>query len=230
MKAKKIIYSILPIIFLTFYLSCQAHAQDDVAEYSIALIPETSCIKKAQSLHKEIAKNLPRIKSLANISHVTLFQGAFTREDLSKIKNKLVKLDAKRFEIEFDGLKNTNDKWIDWVADKSKALRELHEQVVEIASPYYRRPINRFGSSYDILNAEEQKQVDEYGAKGVLDLYKPHMSLYYVHPENAALQKVPGAISDEKYEDVKCKVRKIVVGKIGYDGNMTRVAHTILLK
>lgn len=227
MKVKKIIFLILSLIILN---SNNSFAQDDVAEYGIAIIPEESCVKKAQLLNKEIAKNLPKLENPHNQWHVTLFQGAFTVEDIKIIKSKISKLNIKQFEIEFEDLADTDDRWIDWEIDGTRYLQKLHEKIVAIASPYYRRPLNRASTLYDLLDEKDRSQIDQYGTRGVMDQYRPHLSVFYVCPPNPVIRKIPEIIEDDKYEDIECKAKKIVIGKLAYDGHMTKVVETINLK
>ncbi len=90
-------------------------------------------------------------------------------------------------------------------------------------------PLARARDAYDTVDEKRKKQIDVYGVAGVMELYNPHMTLFYTYPANSAIQKIPEIIKNEQYENMICKSSKIAIGKLGYNGNITAIVDYIKL-
>lgn len=132
--------------------------------------------------------------------------------------------------MKFTNFYTTSDRWVDWGIEKTEVLKNLHRSIVEIASKYHKRPLDRARDVYNEVDQERKNQIDEYGVPGVMNLYNPHMTLFYIYPAKAAIQKIPNVIKDKKYENAVFKASKIVIGELGYNGNILRIVDSIYLK
>ena len=108
-------------------------------------------------------------------------------------------------------------------------MQRLHETVVKIASPYHMRILDRVQDIYSTLSAVRKNHADKYGASSVMELYNPHMTLFYLYPPAIAIQKIPLLLENTHYENLICKMDKIIIGKLGYNGNITEVIDIIPL-
>ncbi|AVP87742.1 hypothetical protein phytr_8090 [Candidatus Phycorickettsia trachydisci] len=201
----------------------------EVREYGIAVIPEAKCYKLASKLNQKISKLLPQFKNLPNIWHITLYQGAFEESDLVKIESEILKLNIKKFDITLTKFYTTADRWVDWGVEKTDIFDVLHRKVVNIASRYHLRPLNRVQDMLDGIEGEIKKQIDMYGTFGLMNFYKPHMTLFYLYPPSKSISKIPQIIEDGRYEGVSCKSDKLIIGELGYNGNIIRVVNVINL-
>jgi len=200
-----------------------------VKEYGIAIILEKKCCKLAQKLNQDISKLLPQFKNLPNIWHITLYQGAFKESDLLKIESAILDLNIKKFDIKFTKFYTTADRWVDWGVEKTDILDVLHRRVVNIISPYHLRPLNRVQDILDGIEEKMKKQIDMYGTFGLMNFYKPHMTLFYLYPPSKSIRKIPQIIEDGRYEGINYKSDKLIIGELDYNGNIIRVVNVISL-
>lgn len=200
-----------------------------VKEYGIAITLEKKCGELAQKLNQGISQLLPQFKNLPNIWHITLYQGAFKEADLLKIESAILDLNIKKFDVKLTKFYTTADRWVDWGVKKTDILDVLHKKVVNIIGPYHLRPLNRVQDILDGIEKKIKKQIDMYGTFGLMDCYKPHMTLFYLYPPNKEIRKIPQIIEDERYEGVSCKSDQLIIGELGYNGNIIRVVNVISL-
>ena len=221
---------ILCYLFTVLIFINQALATENaIKEYGIIIFPEDKCIKVAEKLNKDIRSELPDIDNSHNHPHVTLYHGAYRKEDLDEIYNKIRQLNFKPLALNFTKIYSTSDRWIDWGVEKSEYLGNLHRKVVEIANPYHKRPLERSADIYRNIAQDKRTQIDKYGVSGVLELYNPHMTLFYQYPANPELQKVAENISAHPKENMLCKADKIVIGELGYNGNIIKINYSIYI-
>lgn len=205
-----------------------AHASD--GEYTIALIPEQKCIDEAKKLNAKAASLLKNHKNLHNNWHITLYHGVFKDSDLGVIKDKLKQLHTKKFSVTFvPPVFDASDRWIDLGVEQSKLLKDLHIKTVDLISPYHVKPLKKAKDVYDSLTQAEKNNIDKYGVQGVLELYKPHITLFYQYPPSADLANAANSMKDEMKSNMLCKVEEMVVGKVAYNGNLTKIVKRIPL-
>lgn len=230
-------YLILPNKFISFFSAIilltsicipQVLATEkNIKEYGIVIFPEEKCEKEAEKLNINIAKILNNLKNVKNHWHVTLYHGAYEKNDLNEIYNKLKRLQLKPFTLNFTKIYSTSDRWIDLGTEKTEYLKNLHTSVVQLASPYHKGPLARSKDVYKDLTSEQREQVDNYGVSGILAMYNPHMTLFYQYPPNIKLQQAAITIKDHFKNGMVCKASKIVLGELGYNGNIEKIIYSI---
>lgn len=223
--------SIIKLIFFSsaILLAAQAQAinnQNSTKEYGIVILLEDRCTKEAKDLNSHLAKILDKLKNVDNHLHVTLYHGAYDTKDLEQIYNKLQQLPLKPFTLNFDKIYATADRWIDLGIEKNDYLQQIHKHIVTIASPYHKRPLIRVSDVYKDMTDAQRKQVDKYGVSNVLEFYNPHMTLFYQYPSNSDLRKAAAEIQPY-FKQMVCKAAKIVIGELGYNGNIEKIIYNI---
>jgi len=215
------------IIFIYSSTNQALATASSIKEYGIVILPEEKCTKIAVKLNADITKLLPHLTNVQNYWHVTLYHGAYETKDLSHVYNKIKKLPLKSFTLNFTKVYSTSDRWIDLGTEKTKYLQNLHISVVQLASPYHKRPLARSSDVYKDMTSGQREQVSRYGVSGVLELYNPHMTLFYQYPPNPELQEVVKKIENHFKENIICKASKIVLGELGYNGNIEKIVYNV---
>lgn len=222
------------ILFTVIYcLTCsRALAQKDYKEYGIALVlPKTYSIE-AQKMNQKIAEQVPT-KNLPNVFHVTLFQGNFTKNKMTQLLQDLRSQHFTTVTIAPEHkIKSEKQRYINWSVKKSEQLQSLHERIVKIASPYHLGALSRFVDSYNDLSEKQRQQVEIHGMAGVLDEYEPHVTLFYFPQENSEIKKIVKKILPPKFtpEFQELESRSIVIGGLGYNGNIEKIFYEIELE
>ena len=201
--------------------------EHNIKEYGIVILPEEKCTKVAEKLNQDITKILSHFKNAKNHWHVTLYHGAYDTKDIKEIYNKIKAIELKPFTLSFSKISSTSNRWIDLGTEKTEYLQELHKAIVQLASPYHKRPLDRSRDIYKDMTSIQQKQVDNYGVSGLLELYNPHMTLFYQYPPSSELQHAAKEIAVNFKENMVCKASKIVVGELGYNGNIQKIIYSI---
>lgn len=215
-------------IFIILLRSNLSLAEDnDIKEYGIVILPDHKCRKIAENLNQDIAKILSDFKNVKNYWHITLYHGAYETKDLKEIYNKLKALPLKPFNLTFTKIYSTANRWVDLGTEKTEYLQELHKSIVQLASPYHKRPLKRAADIYNDLSVDKRKQIHSYGVSGVLELYNPHMTLFYQYPPNVKLQEAAKKIANKVTNNIVCKASKIVLGELGYNGNIEKIIYNI---
>jgi 2'-5' RNA ligase len=212
---------------MSLFTSSLMASGQSIQEYGIVIIPEEKCIKYAIQLNNIIAKNLPNLENVHNNWHITLYHGAYDQHDLLKIKSDINLLNYNKFDIKFNKFYITADRWVDWGVEKTETLQFLHESMVKIGSKYHKRPLDRARDIYNDVDSERKAQIDKYGVSGVMNLYNPHMTLFYTYPADSSIQETLKMIENPKYNGVTCSTSKLALGKLGYNGNITEIMYTI---
>src|SRR5581483_4818645 len=153
------VFSITPILYA-----------ETVKEYGIVLLLQDKCTQKAVELNKQLAQALPKLENVKNNWHVTLYHGAYTPEDMEKIYAKLRQMKLAPLKLNFTRIYTTADRWVDWEVIKTPELQKLHADMVQLGSPYHKRPLQRASDVYKDSPVEKQKQIDQYGVAGLLHL------------------------------------------------------------
>jgi 2'-5' RNA ligase len=210
--------------------SARAHLDDDreIQEYGIVLIPEAKCLEQAKRINAEIVAKLPNFTHVHNQWHITLYHSAYLKKDIPEIKKKLANLHASPLTLEFSSFSEFANKWIFWNIHKNHELQKLHERVVDLASPYHQRILNRVQDTYNSLEKGKRQQADQYGVDGILEFYNPHMTVFYQDPPD---HKIESALKNIQSipEKTVCMASEIVIGELGYNGNILKVIESIYL-
>lgn len=197
----------------------------DVKEYGIVLLLEDNSTKVAAELNKQIAAKLPELTNVNNNWHVTLYHGAYTKDGLDQIYAKLQSLKLEPLNLKFISIYPTADRWIGLGIEKSEGLQQLHTTIVKLASPYHKRPLQRAVDTYADSPVDKRQQIDTYGVAGILEMYKPQMTLFYQYPANSKLQEVAKEITAPV--PMSGQVAKLAIGELGYNGNIVKIIYTI---
>ena len=197
-----------------------------VKEYGIVILPEPACVQKAISINTKIASVLPPdVKNVYNDWHVTLYHGAYELGFLPEILAKLKTLDTRSFSLEFTmPLCISPNNEISWQIVKTPRLQELHETVITLASPYHLRPLERSRDAYHKMDFKNKIQVDKYGVDRILDLYNPHMTLFYQCPPNLNLKEILNTAYNPKIKETY-NTAQIAIGELGYSGNVEKIVY-----
>jgi len=198
-------------------------------EYGIALLLPEEYVGEAQRLSDQISRKLPK-ENLPNHFHITLYQGNFSESGLREIFKKLSDQNFISPRISMDSkIKYEDKKYINWNVKENKELEELHSKILKIASPYHQGILKRMIDNYQKFDSETQKQIDKYGVNAVADNYKPHVTLFYLPSENPEVPDlIENIIPVENVE--KAVADSLVIGEIGYDGNLINIIDKIHLK
>ncbi|MCC8371966.1 MAG: hypothetical protein LN568_04410 [Rickettsia endosymbiont of Pseudomimeciton antennatum] len=218
------------IVWLVFAYSggtLAAGKNNNIKEYGIVILPEEECTRVAEKLNQDIAKILSHLNNVKNYWHVTLYHGAYETKDLQQIYNKIKGLKLQPFTLNLSKIYSTADRWIDLGAEKTKYLQELHESIVHLASPFHKHPLARSKDVYKDMSNVQREQVDNYGVSGVLELYNPHMTLFYQYPPRFELQDTAKRVAASSKENMVCKASKIIIGELGYNGNIEKIVYSV---
>lgn len=206
-------------------LSSSVAISAEIKEYAIALQVQDSCTQQAEHLNKQIAAQLPWLKNTPNKWHVTLYHAAFNTKDIDAIYAKLKKVKLQPMTLNFTKIYPTADRWISWDIQPDQQLQELHTNVVSLATVYHKRPIQRAVDAYAESSPADRRQIDQYGINGLFEQYHPHMTLYYQYPPDHYIEKVAAMIAAPT--ETKCKIARMVIGELGYNGNILNIVKAI---
>ena len=201
--------------------------EHNIKEYGIVILPEEKCTRVAEKLNKDITKILNHFKNAKNHWHVTLYHGAYDPKDIKEIYNKIKAIELKPFTLNFSNISSTSDRWIDLGTEKTEYLKELHKTIVQLASPYHKRPLDRSRDIYKDMTSVQREQVDNYGVSGLLELYNPHMTLFYQYPPRPELQQTAKEIGVNFKENMVCKASKLILGELEYNGNIYKIIYSV---
>lgn len=226
--------NLLCLSILTFYPLNLAHSADvRIEEYGIAITLENNCTDFAQSVNLELAQSAPELENTPNKPHVTLYQGAFNASDIPLIKAAISNLKPTKLNVYFNDFDDEEGRWINWNIKNNQDLQKLHETIVNSVNSYHTRPLNRAWDVFRSYDDKEKEEVKKYGLTGVMENYKPHLTVFYAYPVNKDLQKMPEIIKNKmptlsgSNQEMICQAKEIVIGKLGYNGNMIATVDTI---
>jgi len=194
-----------------------------IKEYGIVILLEGDCKDRAIEYNNELASTLLELENVPNEYHVTLYHGAFKEGDLQEIKNKLLNMEMPDIDLFFTEFKGTQDRWIDWMVENNPALQGFHEKVVSTFSPYHKRMLGRIEQVYNTLDQDRKDQADKYGVAGILNLYNPHVTLFYHDKASEQISTAAEDFAREHNPEGYCKVEKIALGELGFNGNIKEI-------
>ncbi len=230
-----------PVTFLLltaiFYFSYSGSAISKITckEYGIALLLPDNYVTEAQRLSDQISRKLFQ-RNLDNHFHITLYQGCFAEDQIREI---FKKLSDQKFAA--PGIKMSSDiefqdkKYINWNVLENEKLKDLHSKVVITAAPYHQGILKRLADNNQKFDSKTQKQIDQYGVNGVLENYKPHVTLFYLPATNLEAKDL---INENFIKDLtptststsnETAANNLVIGEIGYDGNLVNIIDKIVL-
>lgn len=83
----------------------------------------------------------------------------------------------------------------------------------------------RAHDSYHNLSDKKKMQVDNHGTYGVLEDYRPHMTLFYQHPHSPKLKEV--AKNMKSIKPMKCKAEELAIAELEYNGNISKIIYSV---
>jgi len=217
----------LPTIILLLFIHIAALAEKKlIKEYGFVILLDEQCTKKTELLNSEIAGKLPDLKNSANIWHVTLHQGAYSETYLSEFKSNIMLLTLLRTNLYFDKIQETDGRWIDFNVKKNPNLTKLHSKIVKFSDRYFQRALVRAHDSYHNLSDKKKVQVDNHGTYGVLEDYRPHMTLFYQYLPSPKLEEVAKDMA-KSVKPMKCKAEELAIAELEYNGNISKIIYSV---
>jgi hypothetical protein len=218
---------ILLTIFSPLFINKAVFAEKKlIKEYGFVILLEDQCTKKAELLNREIAAKLPGLENPANIWHITLHQGAYSETYLNEFKSNIMTLSLPTLNIYFDKIQVTDNKWINFNIKKNSDLNKLHGKIVKYSDRYFQRALIRAHDSYHDLSDKKKIQIDNHGTYGVLDDYRPHMTLFYHHPPSPKLEEAEKDMA-KSIKPMKCKAEELAIAELEYNGNISKIVYSV---
>ena len=198
-------------------------------ELAIVLLPSHAINAESRRLNQQAASVLPGMRNLDNIQHITLYKGHYPVSHIADLHKAISDLNLKPFTVEMHPtLSNHENFHIRWQAKRSKELHDIHQTIVKAASPLRRGAIERMANGYSELHPRLQYQIDQYGSGWVLDMYDPHLTIYYgqarYHRIGSLAQELTPTLAPEQ---LQFKAQTIAIGELGYQGNMLNILHQL---
>ncbi len=205
--------------------------EDSQFELGVALLPSNEVQQEARRLNNLIANQLPEIENRDNVFHLSLFQGKFNCSDLGKLKMTLDEIATEITISNFLLEEELEDMGINifWNAKNDSSLQALHESVVKIFSQYRGGMPGQFLKFYESLPLNKKQQLDLYGVLGVMNEFKPHITVFYRSDSNPKTQNILKLLKPEK-SFLNFIPTQFVLGKLGYDGNIVEIVYQVSLK
>jgi 2'-5' RNA ligase len=222
--------SLLAILICNLFGFSEGFAKQELpAEYGIALTLEGNCIEIAERMNYRISQNFANSSVIKNTWHVTLYQAVFKDADVAVIKHQIQSLKQGKLKLVFsDFYVGKNNRSAMWRVKNIPELQNLHKKIVDIASKYYIQPVGHVQRDYTSLSKTQKQKVDKYGMSSILEEYDPHMTLFYAYSDKPELKKVLEGINLPKAEaNNSCKANKIVIAKLGGDGNVIEIVQSV---
>ena len=211
------------VAFLSlFFFSCFPKKDETIA-IDVLLVPSEKMYAQALYLNSLINQDNPNTIKLDenHIPHITLLQCFIKEEDLPKVNTALNGL----FEtIEDENLKaeslfydkNEEESFAMISIEKSSALLELHEKVIEILNPY----IVANGSKESFVQNPDGSPISEFTVAYVPEFvkkhsyenYNPHISL------GVAQTKVLDSLAQNVFEPLSFQAASLSVYQLGDHG------------
>jgi len=210
-----------------------AWADNNYKEYGIALALPQRHVEAAQKMHEEIYARLSLTQNLPNVFHITLFQGRFLQGQVNELFLELKKQHFKKVKIKLkQKIEVEQDRYITWPVKKNNDLEKLHKNVVTLLNSYHHGIMSRYIDSYNSLNKKQQQQIEKYGMAGVLGEYNPHVTLFFFTKKNSNAEIIGRQISIAKinqgFQGVDAS--QLVIGELGYNGNIENILYKIELE
>jgi hypothetical protein len=229
MKIAHVIKTSATIISMCVSMFANAE-KHNVKEYGIAIIPDDTCYAIAGKLNQDISGYANTMPNLQNTWHITLFQGAFITEDLQYIQKEIDKLKDYKIDVILYGMVSKSNRWIDLNIKNEPKLVKLHEKTVQLLSKYTKRKLDRVNDIYHDLEPDMQRQSDQFGVYGILGYYRPHLTLFYSENADSKIYDIYEKYYKNYNDKIRCEIKNIVIGELGYAGNITKVIYTKDLK
>ena len=219
-----------------------ALAGEPMKEYGIVLLPTPEVGVEAERLNKEITKTFPNMPNQPNNFHITLLQGRFKESNLASlieaVKATLTDNFIRPLEIELEpalSLHGAQNIFCD--VKKNSDLLNLHGLILHNISMLRDASLQRYQDTYLTLAPHHQKQIDQFGVRGVLEHYHPHFTLFYgekpvkeqIEAQTQKIQQVAQSLVPNK-DLLKFTATTVAIGELGYQGNLIKIIERIELK
>lgn len=197
-------------------------------ELAIALLPTPEVEQEATRLNKQLEHALIDYPNKKNLIHISLFQGRFRESQFEKIVESLKHIAelTSPFCIELDSELTEACGNLFWNAKLQSQLLVLHKKVVAVISPYRDGILPVFVDCYPKLSKDKQRFIDDYGTPHVFQNFFPHITVYY----NIESSKINCFKTIRPQKHFSFFTNKLIVGRIGYDGNLEKIDSQFHLK
>lgn len=203
-------------------------------ETGIVILPNQPTTAQAIELSREISKHEPTEFILNNfnfIPHITLFHGVYEQEKIQGIANVIESIlhEADNFSITLSGYSNLLG-YIFWDTDKSKALENLHKNLVEKLSPLTSGLRAEFIEMLKTKSVSPRRleYIRKYGYPLCFEEYIPHITLSRLkNRENSASERLIEALT--KYE-MSFDFSQIGIVEIGDHGSCKKILRVVQKK
>lgn len=128
--------------------------------------------------------------------------------------------------IYFDKIQVSDNRWINFNIKKNSDLNKLHGKIVKYSDRYFQRALIRAHDSYHDLSDKKKAQIDIHGTYGVLDDYRPHMTLFYQHPPSPKLEEAEKDMA-KSIKPMKCKAQELAIAELEYNGNISKIVYSV---
>jgi hypothetical protein len=127
-------------------------------------------------------------------------------------------------------LTHTHNKNILWEVELHEELHGIHQRVVNAVHLHRVGMLHRCADHYTELPVQLQREVELYGMAGVMEHYRPHMTLFYGKASYEKIGTVAETLKPEIAEEQRSfRADTLAVGEIGYQGNVVSILHRIKL-
>ena len=163
--------------------------------------------------------------------HISIYSIEIPQKNLSKIFNSIEETisTVKPFKLKFNGYE-IRDGYVVLFCDKSLELKKLHRKILDEINPLRDNLIRdkyKDQSVMDKLTAKEKKYAIEYGYPGVLDLYRPHLTLIrYI--KDIEIDKVLYVLNS-KWKLTEIEVNAITVFEMQSSGTCVKILKDFIL-
>jgi 2'-5' RNA ligase len=201
----------------------------DFDKLTIALIPALKIMNEATRLNRELEKKLTGIPNKKNIIHISLFQGQFRSSHLKKIGEELaeISMHTSSLVLKFAPVLTNASTNLFWNVQSNFQLHKLHKKILASISPYREGVLPVFVDGYSHLSLVQQQLLECYGTPHALQNFNPHMTVYY-GVGHSDLEQVKVIKPQQQY--LSGVSDKLVVGRIGYAGNLEEIFEQFQLK
>lgn len=202
--------------------------KDKHAEIGIfILIPEDlqgSVKKLNQQLLTKIQAD-PHQANAHNTFHISLFQERIAKKDIAKLADDLQNLlsHIQPFDVFLSsGLEDTGQN-VFWNVNKSQPLQDLHEQILKIALPFRKGLMQQYQLVSDDPHTSltVKEKLEKFGTDGVLQDFKPHITVYYGSGQNSHLTET--LKQNHIPQAYHFPVKQLGIGYLGFEGNVMSI-------
>jgi 2'-5' RNA ligase len=162
-----------------------------IINLNIVLLPSKEVSQKAIELSQKISKEFEVFFVLneeSRIPHVSLYHSAYPAENIPKVKEVIEDIAniTASFPVELTNVFWQKEGWLDFQADKSEPLINLHNQVVERLNSFRKDNLMESDKEdFSSLSKGEQESINLYGYRHARELFRPHLTITRLKNGNA---------------------------------------------